>query len=63
MDGKELTKAFGAKSGLWTGKALDIFTEWQLRNPDATNPAGGLREVWERKDELPGDISALKEPS
>jgi tRNA nucleotidyltransferase (CCA-adding enzyme) len=63
VDGKELSKAFGAKGGLWTGRALDIFTEWQLRNPSATEPAEGLKEVWERRGELPGDISGLKEPS
>ena len=63
VDGKELSKAFGAKGGQWTGKALDIFTEWQLRNPTAKEPAEGLREVWERREELPGKGSGLKEPS
>lgn len=63
VDGKELSKAFGAKGGMWTGRALDIFTEWQLRTPGATDPSAGLGEVWERRGELPGDISGLKEPS
>lgn len=63
VDGKQLTKAFGVKGGQWTGVAMDIFTAWQLRNPGETDPAGGLREVWDRRAELPGDTSSLKEPS
>jgi len=52
VHGNQLTKALGAKSGPWMSKALDITVEWQLRNPDETDPAGAIAKVIERKKEL-----------
>ena len=52
VDGKQVTKALGVKPGPWMQKALGIAMEWQLRNPDQTDPAGAIAEIKERKHEL-----------
>ena len=52
VNGNQLSNALGIKSGPWMKKALDIAMEWQLRNPEDTDPAGGITEVVERKSEL-----------
>ena len=52
VSGNQLSKALGTKSGPWMKKALDIAMEWQLRNPEETDPVGGIAEVVERKREL-----------
>ena len=52
VNGNQLSEALGTKSGPWMKKALDIAMEWQLRNPEETDPAGGIAEVVERKGEL-----------
>lgn len=52
VNGNQLSKALGMKDGPWMKKALDIAMEWQLRNPEETDPAGGIAEVVERKEEL-----------
>ena len=52
VNGNQLSEALGIKSGRWTKKALDIAMGWQLRNPEETDPAGGIAEVVERKEEL-----------
>jgi len=52
VNGNQLSQALGVKSGPWMKKALDIAMDWQLRNPDETDPAGGIAEVKERKKEL-----------
>ncbi|KAF4125337.1 tRNA nucleotidyltransferase/poly(A) polymerase [Geosmithia morbida] len=52
LDGMTLAKALGIKPGKWTGKALDICMEWQLRNPEEKNPEGAIQEVRRRKEEL-----------
>lgn len=52
LDGSTLAKALGTKPGKWTGKALDICMEWQLRNPGETNPEGAIEEVRKRGAEL-----------
>ena len=52
VNGNQLSKALGTKSGPWMKKALDIAMEWQLRNPDEIDPAGGIAEVVKRKREL-----------
>ena len=52
VNGNQLSEALGIKNGLWTKRALDIAMEWQLRNPEETDPAGGIAEVVERKWEL-----------
>lgn len=52
LDGRTLAQALGVKPGKWTGKALDICMEWQLRNPDETDPSGAIDEVRGRREEL-----------
>ncbi|KAH6668559.1 tRNA nucleotidyltransferase [Plectosphaerella plurivora] len=52
VDGKLLAKALGVKPGRWTGQALDICLEWQLRNPNAEDPAPAIEEVRKRAGEL-----------
>ena len=52
IDGKQLADAMGIKPGKWMAKALDICVAWQLRHPDATDPAGAVEEVKARKQEL-----------
>ena len=51
VNGKQLCDAFGA-NGPWVKKALDIVIEWQLRNPDETNPENAIEEVKQRKKEI-----------
>ena len=52
IDGTQLAKALGAKPGRWMAPALEICIAWQLRHPDATDPAGAVEEVRARKEEL-----------
>ena len=52
VSGKELMKAFNTKGGKWVSVALDFVMEWQLRNPDQTDPASAIAEVKDRKEEL-----------
>jgi len=53
VNGNLLSEALGKpKAGPWMKKAVDIAMEWQLRNPEETDPAGGIAEVVERKKEL-----------
>ena len=53
VNGSQISKALGAdKGGPWMKKAMDIAMEWQLRNPEETDPAGGIEEVVNRKKEL-----------
>ena len=53
VKGDQLCQALGGiKSGPWLKRALDMTMEWQLRNPDQTDPAGGISEVVERRKEL-----------
>ena len=52
VNGNDLAEALGTKNGPWMKKALDIAMEWQLRNPEETDAAGGIAEVVERKKEL-----------
>ena len=52
VSGKELMEAFNTKGGKWVSVALDFVMEWQLRNPDQTDPASAIAEVKDRKDEL-----------
>lgn len=52
LDGRALAQALGTKPGKWTGQALDICMEWQLRNPRETDPAGAIEEVRKRSKEL-----------
>ncbi|TAQ86974.1 hypothetical protein B7494_g4709 [Chlorociboria aeruginascens] len=43
-DGKTLCQRLGSKPGTWVKLALDVCMEWQLRNPDITDPAGAIEE-------------------
>ncbi|KAI1848189.1 hypothetical protein JX266_005902 [Neoarthrinium moseri] len=52
IDGTQLAKALGVKPGRWMAQALDVCVAWQLRNPDATDPAGAVEEVRSKKEEL-----------
>lgn len=52
LDGHALAKALQVKPGRWTGKALDVCMEWQLRNPKEKDPAGAIEEVRKRRTEL-----------
>ena len=53
VDGNQISQAFGGiKKGPWMKKAMDIAMEWQLRNPEATDPKMGLQEVVDRRKEL-----------
>ncbi|KAI1757115.1 hypothetical protein F4782DRAFT_525879 [Xylaria castorea] len=52
IDGNQLAKALGAKPGKWMAAALEICVAWQLRHPDATDPAGAIEEVTSRRQEL-----------
>lgn len=52
VDGNMLGRELGRRPGKWLAKGLKIALEWQLRNPEATDPAGPLEEVMKRQDEL-----------
>lgn len=52
IDGKQLSKALGARPGIWMTQALDVCVAWQLRNPDVADPAGAVEEVRSRREEL-----------
>lgn len=52
VDGNMLGSELGRRPGKWLAKGLKIALEWQLRNPEATDPAGALEEVTKRQDEL-----------
>lgn len=52
IDGTQLSKALGTKPGKWMAPALDVCIAWQLRHPEATDPAGAIDEVKIRRVEL-----------
>jgi hypothetical protein len=52
LDGHTLAQALDTKPGKWTGQALDICMEWQLRNPEQTDPTGAIEEVRKRSTQL-----------
>lgn len=52
VDGGEIMKAFKAKGGPWTGKAMDMVIKWQLLHPDITDKNKALEEVSNRREEL-----------
>lgn len=52
VDGRLLMQSLGLKPGAWMSPAIEICMAWQLRNPQATDPAGALEEVRNRKEEL-----------
>ena len=52
VDGKQLLEAVSPNNGPWMQRALAIAMEWQLRNPNETDPHLGIAEVLERRVEL-----------
>ncbi|XXG95039.1 1,3-beta-glucanosyltransferase gas1 [Hypoxylon texense] len=52
IDGTQLAKALGVKPGRWMAPALEVCVAWQLRHPEATDPAGAIEEVRSRRAEL-----------
>ncbi|KAI1205870.1 uncharacterized protein F4807DRAFT_441723 [Annulohypoxylon truncatum] len=52
IDGNQLAKALGVKPGKWMAEALNVCIKWQLRHPDATDPAGAVEEVQSKRAEL-----------
>ncbi|KAK7751359.1 CCA tRNA nucleotidyltransferase, mitochondrial [Diatrype stigma] len=52
IDGTQLAKALGVKPGKWMAHALEICVAWQLRNPEATDPAGAVEEVDSKRNEI-----------
>ncbi|KAI0854190.1 hypothetical protein F5Y00DRAFT_2544 [Daldinia vernicosa] len=52
IDGTQLTKALGLKPGKWLAQALEVCVAWQLRHPEATDPAGAVEEVRSKRAEL-----------
>lgn len=53
INGKDISKAFdGVRAGPWMQKAMGFAMEWQLRNPEATDPSRGIEEVIARRREL-----------
>lgn len=53
IDGKQLCKELGGlKPGIWTGEALKVCMEWQLRNPDIDDYAEAVKEVRGKAGEL-----------
>lgn len=45
LKGTDLAKALNTKPGPWMKDALDVVMAWQLRNPDATDPAEAIEAV------------------
>ncbi|KAI8632430.1 hypothetical protein F5Y19DRAFT_363903 [Xylariaceae sp. FL1651] len=52
IDGTQLAKTLGVKPGRWMTNAMEVCVAWQLRHPDATDPAGAVEEVNSRRKEL-----------
>ncbi|KAI8956693.1 hypothetical protein F5Y11DRAFT_139556 [Daldinia sp. FL1419] len=52
IDGTQLAKALGVRPGKWMAQALEVCVAWQLRHPEATDPAGAVEEVDGRRAEL-----------
>ncbi|KAI1131300.1 hypothetical protein F5Y10DRAFT_275536 [Nemania abortiva] len=52
IDGTQLAKALDVKPGKWMAGALEVCVAWQLRHPDAEDPAGAIEEVNSRRKEL-----------
>lgn len=63
LKGTDLAKALNTKPGPWMKGALDIVMAWQLRNPDATDPAEAIEAVKISRDkkndsELPSRLAS-----
>ena len=52
VDGKRLQKELNRKPGPWMAAALDMAMEWQLRNPEETEPNGAIEEILVKHKEL-----------
>ena len=54
VKGDQLCEALGGiKSGPWLKEALEMAMDWQLRNPEETDPSGAIAEVVARRRMLP----------
>ena len=51
-NGTDLQNALGANPGKWTKIATDMVIEWQLLNPEESDPEKAVAEVQRRKGEL-----------
>ena len=51
-NGTDLQRALDASPGKWTKMATDMVIEWQLLNPEESDPAKAIAEVQRRKGEL-----------
>ena len=52
VDGKRLQRELNRKPGPWMAAALDMAMEWQLRNPEKTQPDGAIEEILAKYKEL-----------
>lgn len=52
INGTQLAQTLGVKPGVWMAQALEICVAWQLRHPEATDPAGAVEEVDSMRAEL-----------
>ncbi|KAK4199679.1 mitochondrial CCA tRNA nucleotidyltransferase [Triangularia verruculosa] len=62
-DGKYLSKALGVRPGVWTGAALNVVMQWQLKNPGVEDPAGAVEENTKRVQKaLLATLTCLQQP-
>lgn len=52
VNGSEISRALGAKTGPWMSKALDMVIKWQLLHPEITEKEEALQALLDRKAEL-----------
>ena len=52
VNGKMVADALRVRPGPWTGRALEIIIEWQLRNPNEQDKDKAIAEVQARQGEL-----------
>jgi hypothetical protein len=61
IDGTALKKALDAPPGPWMKSALDVVIEWQLRNPEISDPTAVIADLHSWKQNHP-DQFAVKKP-
>jgi tRNA nucleotidyltransferase (CCA-adding enzyme) len=54
LDGSQIMKALGMKSGPWLAKAQDMLIRWQLLHPEITDRQIAVDFLMTKKDELCG---------
>lgn len=52
INGSELSRSLGVKTGPWVGKALEMVVNWQLLHPEIVDKEKALQEVSSRRQEL-----------